>query len=73
MDTLPTYTVKHFDQSMSMESVGENATMGHFLIASICVFSTFANNRFANINLHVYYNTVRGRQSQLLDSQFGLT
>ena len=22
---------------------------------------------------HIYYNTVRGRPSQLLDSQFGLT
>ena len=30
-------------------------------------------NRFANINVHVYYSTVRGRLSQLLDSQFGLT
>ena len=27
----------------------------------------------ANINVHVYYSTVRGRPSQLLDSQFGLT
>ena len=31
----------------------------------------FAINRFANINMHVYYSTVRGRLSQLLDSQFG--
>ena len=27
VDTLPMYTAKHFDQSMSMESVDENATM----------------------------------------------
>ena len=37
------------------------------------VFLHFAINRFANINVHVYYSTVRGRPSQLLDSQFGLT
>ena len=37
------------------------------------VFLRFAINRFANINMHVYYSTVRGRPSQLLDSQFGLT
>ena len=24
------------------------------------------------MNVHVYYNMVRGRRSQLLDSQFGL-
>ena len=35
------------------------------------VLSTFAINRFANKN--VYYNTVRDRQSQLLDLQFGPT
>ena len=29
---------------------------------------TFAINRFANINVCVYYNTVWGQQSQLLDS-----
>ena len=30
-------------------------------------FSVFAINRFANINMHVYYSAVRGRPSQLLD------
>ena len=33
----------------------------------------FTLNRFTNINVHVYYNTVWGRPLQLLDSQFGLT
>ena len=39
------------------------------------VFLRFAINgsRFANINVHVYYSTVRDRPSQLSDSQFGLT
>ena len=37
------------------------------------VFPVLAINRFANINVHVYYNTVWGRPSQLLDSQFGPT
>ena len=47
-----------------------------YLIANNCelqVFLRFAINRFANINVHVYYSTVRDRPSQLLDSQFGLT
>ena len=53
-------------------------TVGRVLIASIhnCdlrVFKHFAINRFVNVNVHVYYRTVRGRLSQLLDSQFGLT
>ena len=52
-------------------------TVGWVLIASInCelrVFLRFAIIRFANINVHVYYSTVQGRPSQLLDSQFGLT
>ena len=33
----------------------------------------FTINRFVNINARVYYNMVRGRQLQLLDSQLGLT
>ena len=37
------------------------------------VFPTLAINRFANTNVRVYYNMVRGRPPQLLDSQFGLT
>ena len=32
------------------------------------VFPVLAINRFANINVRVYYNTVRGQPSQLLDS-----
>ena len=52
-------------------------TVGRVLIASIyCelqVFVRFAIKRFANINVHVYYSTVRGRPLQLLDSQFVLT
>ena len=45
----------------------------HLLIANCkCMVPVFAINRFANINVHVYYNTVWGRPSQLLDSQFGL-
>ena len=42
-------------------------TVDRVLIASFCTFC-----RFANINVHVYYRTVRGRLSQLLDLQFGL-
>ena len=51
-------------------------TVGHLsIIVSILRIMSFSyiHNRFANINLHVYYNTVRGQQSQLLDSEFGLT
>ena len=53
-------------------------TIGRVLIAvsincELRVFQCFANNRFANINVQVYYSTVRGHPSQLLDSQFGLT
>ena len=29
--------------------------------------ATFAINRFANINIRIYYNVVQGRHSQLLD------
>ena len=39
----------------------------------IASFLRLASNRFANINVHVFYSTVRDRPSQLLDSQFGLT
>ena len=35
--------------------------VGRVLIAS---FQRFAINRFANINMHAYYSTVRGRPSQ---------
>ena len=47
-----------------------------YVLIANCEFfyvSQLLANRFANINVHVYYSTVRGRLSQLLDSQFGLT
>ena len=40
----------------------------YLLIANCDFLLRFAINRFANINLHIYYSTVRGRPSQLLDS-----
>ena len=43
------------------------------IYSELQVLSTFAINRFANKNVLIYYNMVRGRQLQLLDSQFGLT
>ena len=44
---------------------------GFNLIAD-CDFLCFTINRFANMNVHVhvYYSTVQGRPSQLMDSQF---
>ena len=55
----------------------ELTTVGRFLIASIyCelwVFPAFAINKFANINVRIYYNMVQGWPLQLLDSLFGLT
>ena len=39
----------------------------YLLIANCEFLSTFAINRFANMNVHVYYNTVWGQPSQLLD------
>ena len=37
------------------------------------VFPTFTINRFTNISVRIYYNTVRSQPSKLLDLQFGLT
>ena len=47
-------------------------TVGQVLAnCELQVFLRITINRFANINVHVYYSTVRGCPSQLLDSQFG--
>ena len=39
-----------------------------FINCELRVFLHFTINRFANLNMHAYYSTVRGRPSQLLDS-----